>query len=109
MELSFGDPRRNSVQTEGKALFELQRQEDDFKRMQAMGVRLLRLPVGYWNFVDYKGDEGPEVPEPFKERVKNLHRIASPAEPHGRQRTWIPRISWETHAIEAHHRGQLRL
>lgn len=56
-------------------------QESHFQQMQSMGVEVMRLPVGYWNFVTYENDEGPAVPadfEHFKERLKNLHRIATP-------------------------------
>jgi len=44
---------------------------------------LSSLQVGYWNFVSYPNDEGPAVPDAyqhFKERLKNLHRIATPEE-----------------------------
>ena len=43
-------------------------QEDDFIKMKEYGVQLLRLPTGYWNWVD----ETPEVPEYVAPRFKNL-------------------------------------
>ncbi|CAJ1333311.1 unnamed protein product [Effrenium voratum] len=55
-------------------------QEAHFEDMKHMGVEVLRVPVGYWNFVTYPGDEGPEAPPQFKEQFKNLHRIATPEE-----------------------------
>mmetsp|Transcript_35506 Transcript_35506/g.81970 ORF Transcript_35506/g.81970 Transcript_35506/m.81970 type:complete len:581 (+) Transcript_35506:42-1784(+) len=57
--------------------------EKDFEDMAAYGMDICRLPVGYWNFVTYPGDEGPEVPpgwDAVGERLKNLHRLASPEE-----------------------------
>ncbi|CAE7312789.1 unnamed protein product [Symbiodinium microadriaticum] len=55
--------------------------ETHFKEMQRYGVEVLRVPCGYWNWVTYDADDGPEVPDPhasIQERLKNLHRIASP-------------------------------
>lgn len=55
-------------------------QESHFAEMQRMAVELMRLPVGYWNFVTYPENTGPVVPQHFEERVKNLHKIATPEE-----------------------------
>ncbi|CAE7239974.1 exgA [Symbiodinium pilosum] len=55
--------------------------ESHFKEMQRCGVEVLRVPCGYWNWVTYEGNCGPEVPSNYSslgERLKNLHRIASP-------------------------------
>ncbi|CAE7267935.1 unnamed protein product [Symbiodinium sp. CCMP2456] len=55
--------------------------ETHFKEMQRCGVEVLRVPCGYWNWVTYDADDGPEVPDThasIQERLKNLHRIASP-------------------------------
>ena len=55
--------------------------ETHFKDMQRCGVEVVRVPCGYWNWVTYEADDGPEVPDPhesIQERLKNLHRIASP-------------------------------
>ena len=44
-------------------------QEDDFIKMKEYGVRLLRLPTGYWNWVDL-GDKTPEVPDDVAPRYR---------------------------------------
>ena len=55
--------------------------ESHFKEMQKYGVQVVRVPCGYWNWVTYPEDEGPQAVgqhEDIQERLKNLHRIASP-------------------------------
>lgn len=59
--------------------------ENHFAEMKTMGVEVLRVPCGYWNWVTYAHDDGPEVSGvyatgPIRDRLKNLHRIASPRE-----------------------------
>ena len=46
-------------------------QEDDFIKMKEYGVRLLRLPTGYWNWVDL-GDATPNAPDDVAARYRNL-------------------------------------
>ena len=59
--------------------------EGHFAEMKSMGVEVIRVPCGYWNWVTYAYDDGPEVSGvyatgPIREQLKNLHRIASPQE-----------------------------
>ena len=46
-------------------------QEDDFKRMQEFGVQVIRVPTGYWNWVDL-GRVPPAVPKDVQNRYLNL-------------------------------------
>ena len=46
-------------------------QEEDFIKMQEYGVKLLRLPTGYWNWVDL-GDATPNAPDDVAARYRNL-------------------------------------
>ncbi|CAJ1353232.1 unnamed protein product [Effrenium voratum] len=58
-------------------------QEWHFAEMQSYGVEVLRVPCGYWNWM--VPEQGPEVSGVYatnaiRERLRNLHRIARPAE-----------------------------
>ena len=48
-------------------------EEEDFRKMKEYGVKLLRLPTGYFNWVD----EMPEVPDDVAPRIRNLQVIES--------------------------------
>ena len=48
-------------------------QEEDFIKMKEYGVKLLRLPTGYFNWVDAM----PEVPDDVAPRIRNLQVIES--------------------------------
>mmetsp|Transcript_48237 Transcript_48237/g.86981 ORF Transcript_48237/g.86981 Transcript_48237/m.86981 type:complete len:464 (+) Transcript_48237:94-1485(+) len=52
-------------------------QEHDFQRMRDMGVQLVRVPCGYWNWVSYPSDTAPCAPD---KRLGNLHKLGSPAQ-----------------------------
>lgn len=57
--------------------------EQHFADMRRRGVELVRVPCGYWNWVTYSGDDGPVAVAdcegvPVAQRLKNLHRIATP-------------------------------
>eukprot|EP00928_Gymnodinium_smaydae_P098681 TRINITY_DN9230_c0_g1_i1.p1 TRINITY_DN9230_c0_g1~~TRINITY_DN9230_c0_g1_i1.p1 ORF type:complete len:564 (-),score=78.63 TRINITY_DN9230_c0_g1_i1:62-1753(-) len=60
--------------------------EEHFEKMRARGVNVVRLPCGYWNWVSYLGSATPSAPEfgkdgfPIQQQLKNLQRIASPAD-----------------------------
>ena len=45
--------------------------EEDFRKMKEYGVKLLRLPTGYWNWVDL-GDATPNAPDDVAARYRNL-------------------------------------
>ena len=49
-------------------------QETDFQKMAEYGVKLLRVPTGYWNWVDL-GDTTPEVPDDVAPRYRNLQVV----------------------------------
>ena len=46
-------------------------EEEDFRKMKEYGVKLLRLPTGYFNWVDAM----PEVPDDEAPRFRNLQVI----------------------------------
>ena len=46
-------------------------EEEDFRKMKEYGVKLLRLPTGYFNWVDAM----PEVPDDVAPRFRNLQVI----------------------------------
>ena len=46
-------------------------EEEDFRKMKEYGVKLLRLPTGYFNWVDAM----PEVPDDVAPRIRNLQVI----------------------------------
>ena len=48
--------------------------EDDFRKMEEYGVRLLRVPTGYWNYVDL-GDATPNAPDNVARRFRNLQSV----------------------------------
>jgi len=48
--------------------------EEDFMKMKNYGVKLLRLPTGYWNWVDL-GDSTPDAPPDVASRFKNLQSV----------------------------------
>ena len=48
-------------------------EEEDFRKMKEYGVKLLRLPTGYFNWVDAM----PEVPDDVAPRIRNLQVIES--------------------------------
>jgi len=48
--------------------------EDDFMKMKDYGVKLLRLPTGYWNWVDL-GDNTPNAPDNVAWRFRNLQSV----------------------------------
>jgi len=49
-------------------------QEDDFKLMQSYGVKLLRVPTGYWNWIEL-GGATPNAPSDVAQRYKNLQKV----------------------------------
>jgi len=49
-------------------------QEYDFQKMQDYGVKLLRVPTGYWNWVDI-GDATPNCPDNVAARFRNLQAV----------------------------------
>jgi len=49
-------------------------QEYDFQKMQDYGVKLLRVPTGYWNWVDI-GDATPNAPDNVAARFRNLQAV----------------------------------
>ncbi|CAK0900432.1 unnamed protein product [Prorocentrum cordatum] len=60
-------------------------QESHFEEMRSFGVGVLRVPCGYWNWVEYEEGGGPEANAsvegvPVAERLRRLHRIAHPSE-----------------------------
>merc|ERR1712198_831732 len=48
--------------------------EDDFIKMRDYGVKLLRLPTGYWNWVDL-GTNTPNAPDNVASRFRNLQAV----------------------------------
>ena len=48
--------------------------EDDFIKMKEYGVQLLRLPTGYWNWVDL-GSLTPNGPPDVVNRFRNLQAV----------------------------------
>jgi len=59
-------------------------QEKHFAHMAEMGVQVVRVPCGYWNWVSYPGDTTPNAPTivdgnfPLIEKMRNLQKIATP-------------------------------
>jgi aryl-phospho-beta-D-glucosidase BglC (GH1 family) len=43
--------------------------------MQKWGVKLLRIPTGYWNWLDLGDDMTPNAPEDVAARYKNLQSV----------------------------------
>ena len=50
--------------------------EEDFVKMQQYGVRLVRVPTGYWNWVDL-GDATPNAPDNVAWRLRNLQSVSA--------------------------------
>ena len=50
--------------------------EEDFVKMQQYGVGLVRVPTGYWNWVDL-GDATPNAPDNVAWRLRNLQSVSS--------------------------------
>merc|ERR1711872_1372 len=48
--------------------------ESDFQKLQSYGVKLLRVPTGYWNWVDI-GDATPNAPDNVAARFRNLQAV----------------------------------
>ena len=48
--------------------------EEDFIKMKEYGVQLLRLPTGYWNWVDL-GNLTPNGPPETVQRFRNLQAV----------------------------------
>jgi len=48
--------------------------ESDFLKMQSYGVKLLRVPTGYWNWIDI-GDATPNAPDNVATRFRNLQAV----------------------------------
>ena len=48
--------------------------EEDFQKMQQYGVKLLRVPTGYWNWVDL-GGATPNCPDNVAGRFRNLQSV----------------------------------
>ena len=48
--------------------------EEDFRRMEQYGVKLLRVPTGYWNWVDL-GEATPNAPDQVAARFRNLQSV----------------------------------
>merc|ERR1719219_15361 len=48
--------------------------EDDFRKMEEYGVKLVRVPTGYWNWVDL-GDVTPNCPDNVAARYRNLQSV----------------------------------
>jgi aryl-phospho-beta-D-glucosidase BglC (GH1 family) len=59
-------------------------QEEDFQKMADLGVKILRVPCGYWNWISYAGDSTPSAPAVDSDgfhvvqQLKNLQSIAAP-------------------------------
>ena len=53
---------------------------ENFVAMRDYGVRVLRLPVGYWNFVSFAAGYGPNVPAEDAEFMDKLEELMSPAQ-----------------------------
>ena len=49
---------------------------EDFVAMQQYGVGLVRVPTGYWNWVDL-GDATPNAPDNVAWRLRNLQSVSS--------------------------------
>ena len=43
--------------------------------MAAWGVKLVRIPTGYWNWLELGDDEIPDVPDELAPRYKNLQSV----------------------------------
>ena len=57
-------------------------QESDFERMASWGATVVRVPMGYWNWIDMSsyssvaGDEpAPDAPPEVQARFRNLQKI----------------------------------
>jgi len=48
--------------------------ESDFQKLQSYGVKLLRVPTGYWNWVDI-GGATPNAPDNVAARFRNLQAV----------------------------------
>merc|ERR1719401_2094520 len=46
--------------------------ESDFAKMAQMGVQVVRVPCGYWNWISYPPGTGPNAPSNQAERMKVL-------------------------------------
>lgn len=49
--------------------------EEHFKKMQQWGVKIIRLPTGYWNWLDLGQDVTPNGPDDVAARFKNMQRV----------------------------------
>jgi len=52
--------------------------ESDFVKMQQLGVEVLRVPCGYWNWISYAPGQGPNAPANESARMQVLQTL-SPA------------------------------
>ena len=76
-------------------------EEEDFIKMKQYGVKLLRLPTGYFNWVDAM----PEVPDDVAPRIRNLQVIESTFF----KICFIKCLECKTESVRALHRPHLPL
>jgi aryl-phospho-beta-D-glucosidase BglC (GH1 family) len=49
--------------------------EEHFANMKAWGVKLIRIPTGYWNWLELPEGQTPEVPADVVQRYENLQAV----------------------------------
>jgi len=49
--------------------------EEHFANMKAWGAKLVRIPTGYWNWVDLGDGVTPNAPDDVAARYKNLQSV----------------------------------
>ena len=76
-------------------------EEEDFRKMKEYGVKLLRLPTGYFNWVDAM----PDVPDDVAPRIRNLQVIESTFF----KICFIKCLECKTESVRALHRPHLPL
>lgn len=73
-----GDSRVSLCDVTDKRIFQYLNEhvrEDDFQKMQQFGVKVLRVPTGYWNWI-YNAN--PNCPSSLADRLKNLNNMGPP-------------------------------
>jgi len=56
--------------------------ESDFAKMKDLGVEVVRVPCGYWNWISYEPGVGPNAPANESERMKVLTTLPPSAYKH---------------------------
>ena len=51
-------------------------EEEDFRRMEEFGVEVVRVPTGYWNWIQL-GNLTPNAPPEVAERFRNLQIVTA--------------------------------